>query len=44
MILFHVGHDNALHHWLPGLIAAAAIATVVVFWKRHRMAKESRRG
>lgn len=32
----HVGHDGALHHWLPCLIGAAFFVTVLLVALRAR--------
>jgi hypothetical protein len=33
-MLAHVGHDGALHHWLPCLIGAAFFVTVLLLGVR----------
>lgn len=41
-LLAHVGHDHGCHHWLPSLIAAAAVATAWIIARRVRRCLVSR--
>lgn len=41
MMIAHVGHDHGVHHWLPQLIVAAAIATMaVVAWRQMQRQRD----